>query len=216
MFFPLPQDFECSTLLKFVFELGYYTHTAALPRSSVNRFPGSKRERNSLRSEGRRDIKYSFLELAHMQHFCKELCFCSHFVQEQVTLSHWCTFVCESGTQMKALENSSTGGSALVVYMLQGGKPAEDVTHWRVLGVKDHTAHKHDGLPGSAFVLKIQRNGWKWLPTHLCSLLMWGGIPRNHLGQQENMTEKGRETWLGALIRSEIFNDGLILLTNVF
>lgn len=86
-----------------------------------------------------------------MQHFCKELCFCSHFVQEQVTLSHWCTLVCESGTQMSALENSCRGGSTLVVYMLQGGKAAEDVTHWRVLGVTTRHTNMMDFLALHSF-----------------------------------------------------------------
>lgn len=34
-FFPLPQDFECSTLLKFVFELEYYTRAASIQRRQI-------------------------------------------------------------------------------------------------------------------------------------------------------------------------------------
>lgn len=51
-------------------------------------------------------------------------------------------------------KNNPTGGSTLAVYMLQGGKTAEDVTHQGVLWVKDHSAHNREGLASSVFILK--------------------------------------------------------------
>lgn len=40
--FSVPQDFESSPLLKFVFEPEYYTHTAAMPLPGVDRVPGAR------------------------------------------------------------------------------------------------------------------------------------------------------------------------------
>lgn len=72
--------------------------------------------------------------------------------------------------------------------------------------MKDLSVHNWEGLPGSAFILKIQ-------PAHLCSILMRGSIPHKHFDLQENSRiEKVEETWHGALIWSERFNNGKISL----